>query len=134
MNLSAKALWIACGIAVVAIVCCIAIDAVLRSEGKIEARQQADIKKLSIVRDADNSAQVANDVAKKKADEDAQKKTSILDSISTDLDGPDLVHGLQWGLRGGGEGADSGADPAGKLAATLPGTNDAARTDANVRH
>jgi len=133
MNLSAKALLIAGGIAVVAIVCCIALGIALHSEGKIEDRQQADIKSLSNVRDADNAAQLANDTAERKADKDAQEKNSILDGISTDLDGPDLVHGLQHGLRG--EGCANGcADPAGKPAAALPAADHAAGTDANVRH
>lgn len=132
MNLSAKALWIAGGIAVVVIVCCIALGIALHSAGKVEDRQQADIKSLSNVRDADNSAQLVNDAAEKKAEEDAQKKASIIDSIPTDLHGPALVHELQRGLRG--EDSDSGSGPAGKSSGTMPRTNDAARTDENTRH
>ena len=131
MNLSAKALWIAGGIAVVAIVCCIAMGIALHSTGKIEDRQQADIKSLSNVRDADNTAQTVNDAAQKKAEEDAQKKTSILDSIPTDLHGPALVRELQRGLRG--EDTDSGAGSAGKPAGTVSASDNAAGTDENVR-
>ena len=134
MNLSAKALWIAGGIAVVAIVCCIALGIALHSEGKVEDRQQADIKALSTVRDADNSAQLVNDAAKKKAEEDAQKKAAIIDSIPTDLHGPALVRELQRGLRGGGEDTDSGSGPTGKPAGTVHAADHAAGTDANVRH
>lgn len=131
MDFSGKALWIAGGIAVAAIVCCIALAIALHSTGKIEDRQQADIEALSNVHDADNNAQLVNDAAKKKADEDAQKKASILDSVSTDLDDPYFVHGMQRGLRG--ESADIGSGPAGKPAATMPATDHAAGTDANVK-
>lgn len=132
MNLSPKALWIVGGISVVVIVCCIALAIALHSGGKIEDRQQADIKALSTVRDADNNAQIINNSAKKKADEDAQKKASILNGISTDFDDSDFVRGMQRGLRG--EGADSGAGSAGKSSGTVPATNHAAGTDANVKH
>ena len=124
MNLSAKALWIAGGIAVVVIVCCIALGIALHSEGKIEARQQADIKSLSKVHDADNSAQLVNDAAKKKADEDAQKKASIIDGIATDLDDSDFVRGLQRGLRGGD--TDSGAGSAGQSSEPVSRSDNAA--------
>ena len=133
MNLSDKALWIAGGIAVVAIVCCIALGIALHSEDKVEDRQQADIKALSTVRDADNSAQLVNDAAIKKAEEDAQKKAAIIDSIPTDLHGSALVRELQRGLRGGGEDTNSGSGPTGKPAGILSGTNDAAGTDENER-
>lgn len=132
MNLSDKALCIAGGIAVVVIVCCIALGIALHSEGKVEDRQQADIKALSTVRDADNSAQLVNDAAIKKAEEDAQKKASIIDSIPTDLHGPALVRELQRGLRG--EDTDNGSGPTGKPAGTMPAADHAAGTDANVRH
>ena len=132
MDLSNKALWIAGGIGAAALVCCIALGIALRSQGKIEDRQQADIEALSNVHDADNKAQLVNDSAKKKADKDAQKKAAILEGVSTDLDDPDFVHGLQRGLRG--EDTDIGAGSAGKPAGTVPATDHAAGTAANVKH
>ena len=132
MNLSPKVLWIAGGIAVVAMVCCIALGIALHSTGKVEDRQQADIKALSNVRGADNTAQAVNDAAQKKAEEDAQKKASIIDSIPTDLHGPALVRELQRGLRG--EDTDSGSGPTGKPAGTMSATDHAAGIDENIRH
>ena len=131
MNLSAKALWIAGGIAVVVIVCCIALGIALHSAGKVEDRQQADIKSLSNVRDADNSAQLVNDAAKKKADEDAQQKIAIINGVQNDLDDADFVHGLQRGLRkGNSDGCDSSA---GQPSGTVPRTDNAAGADEHVR-
>ena len=131
MNLSAKALWIAGGIAVVVIVCCIALGIALHSAGKVEDRQQADIKSLSNVRDADNSAQLVNDAAKKKADEDAQQKIAIINGVQNDLDDADFVHGLQRGLRkGNSDGCDSSA---GQPSGTVPRTDNAAGTAEHVR-
>lgn len=131
MDLSNKALWIAGGIGAAAIVCCIALGIALRSQGKIEDRQQADIDALDTVRKADNTAQAVNDAAKKKADEDAQKKASIIDGIAPDIHGPDLVRELQRGLRG--EDTDSGAGSAGKSAGTVSASGHAAGIDENVR-
>ena len=131
MNFSNKAIWIVGSIGAAAVVCCIALGIALRSESKVENRQQADIKALSNVHNADNSAQIVNDAAKKKADEDAQKKASIIDRIPADIHGADLVRELQRGLRG--ESADPGADSAGKPAGTVPASDHAAGTDANVR-
>lgn len=131
MNLSEKFIWGAVGCVVVAIVCCIAMDAVLRSEGKIEARQQADIKSLSNVRDADNSAQLVNDAAKKKADEDAQQKIAIINGVQNDLDDADFVHGLQRGLRKGN--SDDCDSSAGQSSGTVPRTDNAAGAAEHVR-
>ena len=137
MNISAKALWIICGIAVVAIVCCVALGKALQSEGKLNERQQSDIQAFETVHKADGEAQLVNDAAKKKADEDAQKKAAIVDGVSSDLDGPDFVRGLQRGLRGeyanSGEDANSGVGTTGKSSGSMPGTNNATGTHANDR-
>ncbi len=132
MDITGKTLWICGGTSAAALVCCIALGLTVRSQGQLIDRLQADARAVDVVRDADAESQTVAEGAKRKADEDAQKKAAIVDGVSADLDNPDFVRGLQRGLRG--ENANSGADPAGKLDGSVRGTDHAAGTDANVGH
>lgn len=127
--MSNSVLWICGGIGAAALICCLVLGIAVHSQGQLIDKLQLEVQAIVTAREADAEAQIANDAAKKKADNDAQKKREIVDGVQTSLPDPDFVHGMQRGLRG--ESADGNTAPPAKSSGTVPGADDAAGTAAD---
>lgn len=94
----------------------------LSSAGDEIARLESTVANLRATRQADNLAQSLRDKLYREAEDNAQAKYNVLESIPDGLSDADWLNAVRHGLRS--KGGDGGADAAGKPDATYaaPGT------------